>query len=235
MQREELEALQVSFTLASQLTYGEPAEEAVRQYVDYDLFVEAPCGGDDPAVQRGLAELRAWCLETAPALGDAAAFAARMGDVRSDWLALLGGAGVPKAPSWAGYYLTPNSQVLSEETLAVRRLYARYGFSVVRKNSVPDDELAIMLGFIAYLMGVELQAGEGSELAAQAAADQRSLLVERILPWICTWHYDMQKHAKTAYYRGIGHYVLGLLRVYAARFGIVYNESGDPSFWMAAK
>lgn len=81
-------------------------------------------------------------------------------------------------------------------------------------------------------MEVELS---GSERAGKAVEDQRTLLADHILPWIYSWLYGMQKYARTDFFRGVGKYVFGLVKAYAARFGYAFSQSGEPSYWVMGR
>ncbi len=216
MSEENLEGAAVALSLASKLVYCEPSDADLEMYRESRLFAAAPFGGDDEAVAAGLALLDSFCL--LEGAGE---------DARSDWFMVFVGAGEPKAPSWAGYYLNPNSQLFGESTLAVRRAYARRGFELERKNSEPDDNLGIMLGFIAHLASMELSPGADG---AALRAEQAGMLKGCILPWICAWRWSVGEKSKTDYSRGIGELVFGIVRAYAARFGFVYRGGDNPHF-----
>lgn len=216
MSEENLEGAAVALSLASKLVYCEPSDADLAMYRESRLFAAAPFGGDDEAVAAGLALLDSFCL--LEGAGE---------DARSDWFMVFVGAGEPKAPSWAGYYLNPNSQLFGESTLAVRRAYARHGFELERKNSEPDDNLGIMLGFIAHLASMELSPGADG---AALRAEQAGMLKGCILPWICAWRWSVGEKSKTDYSRGVGELVFGIVRAYAARFGFVYRGGDNPHF-----
>ena len=218
-----LEGARVAFSLAARLVHDEPTDADIRAYLAPGFFDAAPFGEGDAAVGAGLSSLRAWAA--ASLAGEEGADA---GSVRRDWLQLIGGAGSPKAPSWAGWYLNPNSQLIGPETLPVRRLYASWGLAVARQGGELDDDLGVMLGFLAHLIGEE--ASDGGR-ACEARGAQEELLREHILPWICSWRWSMAKYARTGFYRGAGELVFGFIRTYAARFGFMHkDDNGTPRF-----
>ncbi len=244
MTEEELQAAGVALALAARLLYNEPTDEDVSAYVQPGLFAEAPFAMEDDTVRAGLAAMDGWCRDAAAAAeSDPTALHRRAADLRSDWLNLIAGAGEPKAPSWAGYYLNPSSAILGESALAVRRLYRRHGFEVERQNREPDDHLGLMLGFISLLIqregeesatapGADGVAGASSE--SDAAQCQAQLLQRFILPWLPLWRWSVERFARTEFYRGVGAMVFGLVRVYALRFGFRYAEDGEgPRFELA--
>ncbi len=217
MQRDELEAACLTLSMAATLIYCEPDASALDGYLVPGLFDASPFGGEDPLVAEGLSAMAAWCDE---ARGDSDR-PARLTDLRDDWFQLVSGPGEPCAPAWSGYWLSTNSQILSEESLAVRCLYARHGFEPARKNREPDDALGIMLGFLGELAGEAAQAGERGDAAAAKTAcdDARELLARHVLPWVDAWRDRMAGHARTSFYRGVGAFACGLAHVCAARLG----------------
>ena len=220
MSEENLEGAALALSLASKLVYCEPTDADLAMYRESRLFEGAPFGEGDEAVGAGLGLLGAFCSREGS--GE---------DARSDWFMVFVGAGEPKAPSWAGYYLNANSQLFGESTLGVRHAYARHGFELERKNSEPDDNLGIMLGFIAHLASMELRPASD---AAALRAEKAAMLKDYILPWICTWRWSVGEKSKTDYSRGIGELVFGLIRAYAARFGFKYHGGENPHFTLVA-
>lgn len=243
MKREELQAARVALGLAAHLLYDEPTDEDVEAYLKPGLFSAAPFGMEDAAVSGGLAAMDAWCGDAAAAVQAGAATVHDLGrDLRSDWLNLLTGAGEPKAPSWAGYYLNPSSTILGESALAVRRLYRQHGFQVERMNQEPDDHLGLMLSFIGVLIQLELEA-DGADASCEnievspdtaAAQCQAQLLQSYVLPWLPLWRWSVERFARTEFYRGVGELVFGLVRAYGTRFGFRYVDDADNPRFVAA-
>lgn len=222
METEDLNGAQAMFALASQFIYCEPQADQIAGYAANDLFADAPFGTDDETLVQGLDEMRAWCAQ-AVASDD---YEEQISALKSDWFQLYVGAGVPNAPSWSGFYQSPNHQLLSYETLEVRNIYQKFGLRMERVNSEPDDNLGIMMGFIAHLISLELD-DVCDSMREEAFETQRKLLVKRILPWISAWHYKAVKYARTGYYLGVGNLVFGLIRAYAKRFDVRYVEESQ--------
>ena len=219
-----LSGAEVCFLMASTLLYQEPTVEGITDQRADKTFVSAPFGMDNDQVKKGLALMESWC-ESAPT--DAAAFDEAVSDLKREWFRLFVGAGTPDAPSWEGYYVDPNSQIIGVNTLAVRRWYQKYGLQIENLNREPDDNLGLMLGFLAHLIGCEADAlTEGDTAKAEEiSADIDAFLTEHILPWITTWHYDVEKHATSDYFRGVGDLVFGFCEAAAAWFGIHFDAT----------
>ncbi len=220
----ELESAIPAFKLASVLVYREPEPATFAAFIEEDLFEEVPYGQGDEAVSEGVALMRAWCQNHSGISTDQ--FSSAMQTLKSDWFMLFVGPGVPKAPSWAGYYLSIRSELLSQVTLDVRRLYRAWGFEPDGKKTEPDDNLGVLLGFFAELLLLEMKQVESS---GEVILAQQEVLQRYILPWLPAWRWSVAKYAKTDFFRGVGEMVFGLCRVCASRFGFVYVEDGQHS------
>lgn len=225
--REERAVAQACFALALRLVYCEPDDEELAAQVEERLFEAAPFGMENAFVRDGLAALDTWCAKAAAENADARA--ERFAALRREWFRLFVGAGTPDAPSWESFYLDPNSQLFSARTLEVRALYERYGLRLERLHAEPDDNLGLMLGFLGHLIERELEAEAESEVGAgsRIAADQETLLVEHVLPWLPAWRYSARKHATSEYFQGAADLVFGLVVHYARRFGISFDEASQ--------
>ena len=218
MQVEEFEGARLALSMAALLVYGEPDAAALGRYLMPGLFEGSPFAEDDVDVIEGLTAMATWC-DGARKAGDCAG---GLSELRDDWFQLFAGPGEPAAPAWAGYYMATNSQILSEESLAVRHIYARHGFEPARKNREPDDDLGIMLGFLGQLAG-EVAAAESLgnvDAGLRACDDARELLAKHVLPWIGAWREHMMTKARTSFYRGVGIFVFGLVHSYAEGLGV---------------
>ena len=217
MQVEEFEGARLALSMAAMLVYCEPDAAALERYLVPGLFDESPFAEDNADVIEGLTAMAAWC----DGVREAGDCAGGLSELRDDWFQLFAGPGEPAAPAWAGYYMATNSQILSEESLAVRHIYARHGFEPARKNREPDDGLGVMLGFLGQLAG-EATAAEmagDDESGRRALDDARVLLGRHILPWIGVWRERVVAKARTLFYRGVGDFVFGLVYSYAEGLG----------------
>lgn len=224
MDATQIQGAGLALSLVSKLVYEEPDEDVIRNLIREDVFEEVPFGEDDEAVAGGAALLRAWCQEHRE--DDPERFGLSIRDLKSDWFMLFIGPSIPHAPSWAGYYLSPKSEMFSLVTLEVRKIYRSWGYEPDGINKEPEDFLSIMLGFISALIERE---GDEADSVEAAAKTQQLLLSKYILPWITLWDWAVAKYAKTDFYRGLGRLVLGLCRAYSARFGIAFIEDGKNS------
>ena len=218
MQVEEFEGARLALSMAAMLVYCEPDAAALERYLVPGLFDESPFAEDNADVIEGLTAMAAWC----DGVREAGDCVGGLSELRDDWFQLFAGPGEPAAPAWAGYYMATNSQILSEESLAVRHIYARHGFEPARKNREPDDDLGVMLVFLGQLAS-EAAAAEmaGDDESGRRALDDAWVLLGRhILPWIGVWRERVVTKARTSFYRGVGDFVFGLVYSYAEGLGM---------------
>ena len=171
------------FRLLGSLLYNEPDIQTIDMLLSEDLFNELPYACDNELAVSGQAQLNAW-LKSA----DAKTLAE---DVSIDYMNLLVGVGKPLAPPWGSVYLDKDRLLFSEDTLNVRQFYEHYGMELKKKYSEPDDHIGLELEFIAYL----LKSGK-ADLA-------RDFAEKYVIPWVSKWNDDVQKYARTDYYRAL--------------------------------
>lgn len=97
----------------------------------------------------------------------------------------IGPAELPALP-YEAPYLSHDSAVFQESTLAVRTWYRRFGLLPKRYLREPDDHVAIMCGFMARLAQGALEAfdkGDAQTLSARLA-DQRSFVANHLCDWL---------------------------------------------------
>lgn len=212
---EQLVIAQGLLIMASELVRDEPAEHRLRQLDAAGLFNHVPDNFHDDALTRGFSLLRESISEFAATQGAQAD--AELGALQREWLRLFAGVGQPQVPSWANFYLDPESRVLGRESLAVRDMYAKYGMQIERKGTEPDDDLGLMLRFLAHLIALQAE-------GANTQADQAALLRKHLLPWLAAWRYAGMKYATSSFYQGVVEFTFGLVRTYAANLGFSYKE-----------
>ena len=220
----------VALQVVAALLYDGPAGVVGEGYSETRLFAESPFDSVDERLLEGLRLMDAWCMENEGALAEGLAALER------EHLRLFVGVGAPLAPSWATFYSDPNHQLFGRETLEVRAAYRELGLRVERERTEPDDHLGLMTRFLAHALLLECEAlerGDGAE-AERLAQLQGDFLAAHVLPWIVPWAYSVEKEAASGFYRGCGAFAFGLLREYAALFGIAYRAE-PPSFARARR
>lgn len=203
-----------------QLVYDEPSSAVLDTYTD-GLFAQVPEQlTEDPDAVQGFLLMEGWLRQYRE--GDREELC---GDLQREWLRLFVGVGEPQVPSWANYYSDFEQRVLGRESLEVRAAYRKAGLEPANLNREPDDNLGLMLQFLAVLASHEAVANSDDK-AEKFRDEQASFLRKHVLPWIARWEYEVEKHAETTFYQGMGKALSGIVRCYAHRFGFIQTESG---------
>ena len=225
---EELEDLQAMLILCGRLIYREPDVGEIASLAGTGVFsvplLDSPLCGKTPYVRMGLSRMEDWCLSCGASIPPEQAAA-----LRREWLDLFVGLGKPKAPVWESYYTEPDRRMFGASTLEIREAYRRFGLQVERLRKEPDDNLGIMLGFLAHLVGRELEVENGRDTrwgVEELRAAQRDFLARHILPWVAAWRAAVGDAEPSSFYRGLADVTFGTVAAHAFRFGIRLAE-GD--------
>jgi len=105
--------------------------------------------------------------------------------IATEYAELFVGPRPPLAPPYESLYLGYPQRLFSETTAQVRAFYERCGWTVQRRNRIPDDSIAFELEFLARLCEQEYAAldGEDSAAAKALADDERVFIATHIGQW----------------------------------------------------
>ena len=171
------------FRLLGSLLYNEPSVEVINALKKDSVFTELPYAQDNELARKGQAQLNRW--------SESGSNDSLTDEAREVYISLLVGLGKVLAAPWGSVYMDEDRLLFGEDTLGVRQYYEHYGMMVKQKYKEPDDHIGLELEFLAYLF-------EKNEAEAAVKFAERY-----ISPWIFKWNDDVQKYAKTAYYKGI--------------------------------
>lgn len=215
--------------LLGRALFGEPDKAWLEQLIQDDLFTELPLQSNQQALERGRELLYGWARAHANGLADE-----EIQSLRSEQFMLLTGVGRAIAPAWESIYLSREHLIFQEQTIQVRRWYARFGLQFERLNNEPDDHIGIELSFIAHLAGLALEAlADGDEARLnELLQSQRDFLSEHLLRWAPAWVNLMLEHARSDYFRGLALLTQGVLQAAAQELRIETAEkaAGEPVY-----
>jgi len=146
-----------------------------------------------------------------------------------DYRRLFIGPGHVPAPPWESVYLSIEGLVYEEQTMAVRKFYARYGLQSPKRYTEPDDHFGLEMAFLAHLCTLALaaiEAGDADGLADHLAA-MRAFLKEHLLLWAPAFLSRVIEHAQTAYYRGAAYLALGSIYHMAERLDLEIDPAPE--------
>jgi len=128
---------------------------------------------------------------------------------------LFEGPGQTPAPPYASFYLN-GGRLMGEETQRVRRFYLEC--HVVpdcgpEGGRLPDDHLALELGFMAYLAQMASRALEEDDDAglAEALEFSRRFLTDHLTPWVPRFCTELYRASQDPFFQGLAQLTAGYL------------------------
>ena len=105
--------------------------------------------------------------------------------VATEYAELFVGPRPPLAPLYESVYVGAVKRLNTDVTMNVRDFYERHGFTVVKRNSVPNDHMGYELEFMSRLCAREAQAYLDGDSSAAAAArkNQQAFLKQHVCVW----------------------------------------------------
>ena len=207
---ETLTAETLVFGYLNKVFYEKPVAEFLDTQKSEVLFDHWPLDAGDEYTTNGLQIMREF---TAAWTHD------QLDSLIRDYRRLFIGPGHLPAPPWESVYLSIDGLIYEEQTMAVRKFYARYDLQSPKKHKEPDDHFGLELAFLAHLCTVGLESIRAGDSAALASSldDQRDFLKEHLLLWATLFLDNVIEHAQTGYYRGAAHLAKGAIN-HAADF-----------------
>jgi putative dimethyl sulfoxide reductase chaperone len=195
--------------LLARTLYEAPEKAWIGRLIEEDVFAEIPFAGAQPDVRTGLALLREWSASQRGRLADD-----ELGALEADFNRLFVGPAKVLAAPWESAYVERERMLFQRTTYAVRDWYARFGLERSSPFNEPEDHLGMELGFVAHLALAAAQAlRDGNGDRAEELIDARQcFLAEHPLRWAPNWCRDVEKHARTGFYRGIARIIRGVMR-----------------------
>jgi TorA maturation chaperone TorD len=192
--------------LLAKIIYTDPDETLLQPLLDEEVFTGVPLGNEEEETIKGLEYLSRWAQNQNGKITPETLL-----ELKSDYIALFIGPGKMHAPVWESVYFSDEHLVFQERTLAVRYWYRRFGLESEHVNQEPDDHIALEFSFLARLSALALQAVEEQDAAGvdRYMSAQKHFFGEHLVQWGPTFAKLVIQHAKTDFYRGIGHLTLG--------------------------
>lgn len=145
-------------------------------------------------------------------------------ELQGDYNRLFVGPGHLEAPPWESVYRSKEHLLFSKETLAVRDFYRSFGLESKKKNREPDDHLGLELEFMAWLCregSARIQNGGDFE---ELLTGQQRFLQEHLQQWVPALTADIQRAARTDFFRGLARLTRGWLAVDGPEVEMVLEE-----------
>lgn len=203
--RETLDSYALALNFLGMAFYAPPAQEFLTILATNDLFDNWLLPEENAQTAQGLSLLRAALVSAPPA--------ALVRPLRDDYNALFVGPDHLLAPPWESVYLSSDHLIFDEQTLAVRAAYSRFGLQIPRIDREPDDHIGFELLFLSHLakLAAEALANDDPSQATQTFDAARAFLQAHPQQWVHLLVERIDQHARTDYYRGLAHLLLGSL------------------------
>ncbi|RMF00254.1 MAG: hypothetical protein D6768_13255 [Chloroflexi bacterium] len=124
--------------------------------------------------------------------------AATLDELNIEMTRLLEGPGLTPAPPYASYYLN-NGQLMGPPAVAARQVYLQWQAIPEADTHLPDDHIALELGFAAHLAQ---RAVDGDKTALAAGRD---FLRQHLLPWLSRFCDALVKAGPVPFFSGLAH------------------------------
>jgi putative dimethyl sulfoxide reductase chaperone len=138
---------------------------------------------------------------------------------------LLEGPGRTPAPPYASYYLH-DGRLMGPPAMAARQTYLEWRAVPDGTVRLPDDHLALELGFMAYLAQLALE-NETERLLALAAG--LGFLEQQLLPWLPRFCANLATAATEPFFSGLAHFTQAAVQADAAWMSTFLQESREQS------
>lgn len=133
---------------------------------------------------------------------------------------LLEGPGLTPAPPYASYYLH-NGQLMGPAAAAVRQVYLNWRLVPEGAARLPDDHLALELGFVAHLARL---AANGEVETAAALTASRDFLRRHLWPWLPQFCAALASAGNKPFFVGLAHFTQATVQADMDRLNTVLDE-----------
>ncbi len=168
---------------------SEPTEECVIDFWTNGILKRLPVSSTNPRFIKAAGILRESCTDNtdcSKALSE-------------DYSRLFAGSGLRLAPAYASIYLKSDAS----GTENVSKFYSTYGWTPRRQNEIPDDHLGLELLFLTKLVDKYLILDD-NPCCCEMKKEIFRFIDKHILSWVPDWYRDIEEHAHSQCYKGIG-------------------------------
>lgn len=115
---------------------------------------------------------------------------------------LLEGPGLTPAPPYASYYLNAG-QLMGPPAAAARRTYLEWQVAPAGQAHLPEDHVALELGFLAYLAAQSVQEQDAGLQALEASRD---FLRHQVMSWLPRFCAALSSAAADPFFSGLARF-----------------------------
>jgi TorA maturation chaperone TorD len=171
----------------------EPTEECLSDFWTIGILRNLPVSSCNPRFLKAAAQLRGSCENKSICF--------KM--MQEDFNKLFAGTVNPLAPPYESAYQHNNPLLPDRSIEDVKGFYKSYGWESKFKGKIPDDHLGVELLFLTLLIEKYLELDDKT-CNTEMRIEIRRFIDQHIMSWIPEWNENIQEHAKTLSYKGIG-------------------------------
>lgn len=197
---------------------AEPSADFIGEIKKSDILVFLPYVEESEDIKMGIEAIESY-------INQQASIEKLADELSVDYAALFIGAGKPVVPPWESLWLGGERLFSLEETLDVRRYYARQGLLPERLNKEPDDHIGFELQFMYILAEKTANTVESGDYdkAEALLAGQKDFLEKHLLRWSERFADAVYKNAYTDFYKGAAQVLSSFLKTDHAKISDLYN------------
>lgn len=190
------------------MTMFEPNEECIIDFWTKGILRTLPISSTNPNFIKAASQLRESCVDNK--------FCGKL--MREDYLRLFGRNGIALAPPYESIYNNKSAQYSHDQHGSVTEFYKAYGWESKFKGKINDDHLGVELLFLTLL--IEKYIALDDEACRGEMKNEIHRFIDRhILSWIAEWNVQVQEHANTVGFKGIGTLILACIEDISSIFG----------------
>jgi putative dimethyl sulfoxide reductase chaperone len=179
----------------SMISY-EPSEECVADFWRNGILKKLPVSSSNPNFIYASSQLRNSCVDKS--------VCGKM--LREDYIRLFTRQELPLAPAYGSLYIR-KGKLNSDYNSSVSEFYNTYGWKSKFQGKINDDHLGVELLFLTVLIDKYLVMDDEA-CRGEMRNEIRRFIDYHILSWIPEWNKEIQSHANTLSYKGIGTLIL---------------------------
>jgi putative dimethyl sulfoxide reductase chaperone len=202
--KDELKTELLALNLLRQLFLTEPTKKLLEGIGEIYLSQE------DEEERTGLKRMRDAVKQNQTRLDE------RIEELSLEFARLFIGPGQPPAVPFASFYLSETQDLMTEETLAVRKRYLDAGLALKNLFQMPDDHISIELDFLYYLTErlLELsEKGDNTEIEKHLKL-RHDFLMSHFILWAPNFAERILESTREDYFKGAASFLLETVKYY---------------------
>jgi putative dimethyl sulfoxide reductase chaperone len=206
-----LKAYNMLFYFAGSMIMHEPSEECVVDFWERGILKNLPVSSSNLNFVKAASQLR-------ESISDRTIFGKLL---HEDYLRLFSGQNSALAPAYESLYNKKITDGSGSHTSSVTKFYNSYGWQSKFKGRIADDHLGIELLFLTLLIDKYIRLNDAA-CQVEMKKEICRFIDYHILSWVPEWNKEIQLHANTLSYKGIGNLILACSEDIIVIFGEQY-------------